>query len=59
MVEQGFVDVLHVLVIPAPEVHAEGFLFREEGGEEAHPGARGRDVDHALVADVFVEPDGP
>ena len=45
--------------VDAPGVEAEGGLFLEERGDGRVPFGFGVGVQHALDADVFVEPDGP
>jgi hypothetical protein len=53
------VDVAHGGVVRAPRVDREAVLLGEERREALHVGRGRRDVDHALEADVFVQPDGP
>lgn len=59
MVDQRLVDVLDPSGIRAPCVHGKTVFLGEEVFEERDVLGFLRDVHHALVTNVFVQPDRP
>lgn len=57
--QQGLVCRAHVCIVGAPGVRSKSVLFGEEVLEEGDIRRLARDKDHALEADIFVEPDRP
>ena len=58
-VDERLVRRADVRFVCAPRIDCQPVLLRQEVAEQGHVRCLARDVDHALEADVFVQPDGP